>query len=206
MVASAEFITSAVRPSDYPSTNLPEIAFAGRSNVGKSSLINALTNRRHLVKTSATPGRTRLINFFDINSEIIFVDLPGYGYAAVPVDVRKSWKAMVETYLATRRQLKGVVLIMDVRRTPGQEEQNLLVWLERRALPCIAVLTKSDKLSKTRQLNQRVRIAGVLGKNKNELMLLSAKTRQGLPSLWQAILSLVSENRPCLSGTRSNGF
>jgi GTP-binding protein len=205
MVASAEFITSAVRPSDYPSTNLPEIAFAGRSNVGKSSLINALTNRRHLVRTSTTPGRTRLINFFDINSELIFVDLPGYGYADVPMDVRKSWKPMVETYLAGRRQLKGVVLIMDVRRTPGQEEQNLLVWLERRALPCIAVLTKSDKLSKTRQFNQRAHIAGVLGKNKNELILLSAKTRQGLPSLWQAILSLASESRPGSSGTRSNG-
>ena len=205
MVASAEFITSAVRPSDYPSTNLPEIAFAGRSNVGKSSLINALTNRRHLVKTSATPGRTRLINFFDINSELVFVDLPGYGYANVPVDVRKSWKPMVETYLATRRQLKGVVLIMDVRRTPGQEEQNLQAWFERLTLPCIAVLTKSDKLSKTRQLNQRTRIAGVLGKHKDELILVSAKTRQGLPSLWQAILSLAAQSRPCLSGTRFNG-
>jgi GTP-binding protein len=205
MVASAEFITSAVHPSDYPPTNSPEIAFAGRSNVGKSSLINALTNRRHLVKTSATPGRTRLINFFAINSELVFVDLPGYGYANVPVAVRKSWKPMVETYLAIRHQLKGVVLIMDVRRTPGQEEQNLFVWFQRLALPCIAVLTKSDKLSRTRQLNQRTHIAGILGKNKDELILVSAKTRQGLPSLWQAISSLAAQSRPSSSGTVFNG-
>ena len=192
MVASAEFITSAVRPSDYPPTNLPEIAFVGRSNVGKSSLINALTNRRHLVKTSATPGRTRLINFFLINTDLVFVDLPGYGYAKVPVAVRQGWKPMVETYFATRRQLKGLVMIMDVRRTPGEEEQNLLAWFERLALPCITVLTKSDKLSKTRQLNQRTRTAGFLGKPRDELMLISAKTRQGLPRLWQAILALAA--------------
>jgi len=197
MVASAEFITSAVRPGDYPSMNLPEIAFVGRSNVGKSSLINALTNRRHLVKTSATPGRTRLINFFRINSELVFVDLPGYGYANVPLAVKKSWKPMIETYLSTRAQLKAVVLIMDVRRTPRQEEHNLLLWLNRLTLPRISVLTKSDKLSRTKQLNQRTRIAAVLGKNKDEFILVSAKTRQGIPSLWQTILSVVAPSRPC---------
>ncbi|MDX1707342.1 MAG: ribosome biogenesis GTP-binding protein YihA/YsxC, partial [Desulfobacterales bacterium] len=103
IIKSAEFIKSATRPAQYPAAQLPEIAFAGRSNVGKSSLINTLVNRKRLVKTSSTPGRTQLINFFDINRQIIFVDLPGYGYAKVPLSVRKKWGPMIETYLSGRK-------------------------------------------------------------------------------------------------------
>ena len=128
-ITSAEFVTSATKPSQYPPEGLPEIAFAGRSNVGKSSLINVLVNRKRLVKTSSTPGRTQLVNFFDINDSINFVDLPGYGYAKVPASVRKKWGPMIETYLSGRNTLKGVVVIMDIRRTPREEEQNLIDWL-----------------------------------------------------------------------------
>ena len=119
-VKSAEFVTSAVKPDQYPPAKYPEMAFAGRSNVGKSSLINTLVNRKRLVKTSSTPGRTQLINFFSINEDFTFVDLPGYGYAKVPQHIRKKWGPMVETYLASRPTLLGVVLLVDIRRLPRQ--------------------------------------------------------------------------------------
>ena len=149
-ILSAEFVTSATRPSQYPPAELPEVAFVGRSNVGKSSLINTLVNRKHLVKTSSTPGRTQLINFFDINDNLTFVDLPGYGYARVPAAVRKKWGPMIETYLSTRKTLKGVVIILDIRRLPREEEQNLIQWLAHFSICGIIVLTKTDKLSKTK--------------------------------------------------------
>jgi len=190
-VTSAEFITSAAKPSQYPAEGLPEIAFSGRSNVGKSSLINILVYRKHLVKTSATPGRTQLINFFDINENVTFVDLPGYGYARVPASVKKKWGPMIETYLSGRRTLKGVVVIMDVRRRPRQEEQNLLTWLDHDSLAKILVLTKADKLSKPKQAQQRSAIAKTLGVDPDTLILFSAKSRQGREDLWQAIEKLL---------------
>ena len=190
-IKSAEFITSATKPSRYPKRALPEIAFAGRSNVGKSSLINTLVNRKHLVKTSSTPGRTQLINFFDINGQMGFVDLPGYGYAKVPVSVRKKWGPMIETYLSDRETLSGVVVIMDIRRIPRQEELNLLAWLNHYAIASILVLTKTDKLSKNKQAQQHQLIARALERPKNDFILFSAKTRRGKDALWNAILSLV---------------
>ena len=190
-ITSAEFITSASKPSQYPTVALPEIAFAGRSNVGKSSLINTLVNRKHLVKTSSTPGRTRLINFFDINRRMGFVDLPGYGYAKVPVSVRKKWGPMIEVYLSDRESLKGVVVIMDIRRIPRQEELNLFAWLNHYSIAGILVLTKTDKLSKSKQSQQHNLIARALERPKTDFILFSAKTRSGRDALWNAILSLV---------------
>lgn len=195
-ITSAEFITSATKPSQYPTTTMPEVAFAGRSNVGKSSLINTLVNRKGLVKTSSTPGRTQLINFFAINQRIGFVDLPGYGYAKVPASVKKTWGPMVETYLSTRRALKGVVVIMDIRRTPRQEELNLLSWLHHYSITGIFVLTKTDKLSKNKQAQKHDLIAQVLERNKNDLILFSAKSRRGRDALWNAILSLLEIEDP----------
>jgi len=190
-IISAEFITSATKPSQYPPARLAEVAFAGRSNVGKSSLINTLVNRKRLVKTSSTPGRTRLINFFDINQRMGFVDLPGYGYAKVPLSVRKKWGPMIETYLSGRETLRGVVVIMDIRRIPGQEELNLLGWLNHYAIAGILVLTKTDKLSKNKQTKQVNLIAQTLARDKNDFILFSAKSRRGRDALWNAILSLV---------------
>ncbi len=191
-ITSAEFVTSATKPSQYPSMAMPEIAFAGRSNVGKSSLINTLVNRKHLVKTSSTPGRTQLINFFDINQRMGFVDLPGYGYAKVPVAVRKKWGPMIETYLSGRETLSGVVVIMDIRRIPRQEELNLLGWLNHYAIAGILVLTKTDKLSKNKQAKQHHLIARALERPKNDFILFSAKTRRGRDTIWNAILSLIN--------------
>ena len=126
LIKSAQFITSAVKPSQYPASTFPEVAFAGRSNVGKSSLLNVLVNRKRLVKTSKTPGRTQLINFFLVNQTLSLVDLPGYGYAKVPEAIKRSWGPMIETYLSERKALTSVVLIMDIRRLPKEHEFNFI--------------------------------------------------------------------------------
>jgi GTP-binding protein len=195
IIKSAEFVTSAVKPDQYPPVKYPEMAFAGRSNVGKSSLINTLVNRKRLVKTSSTPGRTQLINFFDINNLITFVDLPGYGYAKVPTAVRKKWGPMIETYLSGRDTLKGVVVILDIRRIPREEEHNLIAWLEYYSIARIMVLTKADKLSKTKQDKQRAAVAGSLDVDTSDLILFSAKSRQGRDAVWDAIISLTESKR-----------
>ena len=191
IIKSAEFVKSAVKPSQYPFADLPEIAFVGRSNVGKSSLINTLLNRKHLVKTSSTPGRTQLINFFIINKVFYFVDLPGYGYAKVPAYVKKTWGPMIETYLSTRKTLKGVVLIMDTRRIPGVKELNFIEWLCYYNIPCILILTKADKLSKTKQLKQHLDIAKALSVDKDDPILFSAKSRMGKDAVWEALEHLI---------------
>ena len=186
-VKSAEFIKSATRPDQYPPEGPPEIAFAGRSNVGKSTLINTLLNRKHLVKTSGTPGRTQLLNFFDINGSTVFVDLPGYGYAKVPARIKSQWGPMIEKFLSTRQTLKGIVLILDIRRQPKDEETDLINWLLEHAIPVVLVLTKADKLAKSRRINQMKAIAGNLGISAHDLICFSAKTRQGVDDVWAAI-------------------
>jgi len=192
-VKSAEFIKSAVKPDQYPPAGPPEIAFAGRSNVGKSSLINTLLNRKHLVKTSSTPGRTQLLNFFDINGDTVFVDLPGYGYAKVPARIKKNWGPMVEKFLATRKTLKGVVLILDIRRTPQDEERDFIDWLLDNRIPVILVLTKADKLAKNKRIKQMQAIARELDITTDDLICFSAKTRMGLSDVWAAIDHLLAE-------------
>jgi len=186
-IRSAAFIKSAVSPDHFPGGELPEIAFAGRSNTGKSSLMNTLVNRKRLVKTSTTPGKTQHLNFFLINEVLIFVDLPGYGYAKVSFTVRKLWKQMIETYLAQRRQLKGVVLVMDSRRIPELAETDFTKWLAVRKHPWAGILTKADKLSRSRQLRQRAAAAKALALNPESLILFSSKTGQGKEQLWSRI-------------------
>lgn len=184
-IKTAQFITSAVKPAQYPPPDFPEVAFAGRSNVGKSSLINTLVNRKRLVKTSSTPGRTQLINFFLVNGSLSLVDLPGYGYAKVPAAVKKKWGPMIETYLSTRPGLAAVVLLMDIRRTPREEEFRLFDWLAFYGIPVVPVLTKADKLSKTKQKKQLQATARTLDIPEQELILFSAKSRLGKEALWQ---------------------
>jgi len=192
-IKSAEFVTSAVKPDQYPPPELPEVAFAGRSNVGKSSLINKLVNRRSLVKTSSTPGRTQLINFFLMNGDLSLVDLPGYGYAKVPAAVKKQWGPMVEAYIANRTNLKAVVLLMDIRRTPKAEEFNLMDWLRHHQIPMILVLTKADKLSKTQQSKQRKIAAEVLGVDPTDFVLFSAKSGLGTTVMWELIEQVIGQ-------------
>jgi len=186
-ILSAEFVTSATRPSQYPPVNFPEIAFAGKSNVGKSSLINVLVNRKRLVKTSTTPGRTQLINFFDINAGMTFVDLPGYGYAKVPASIKKSWKPMIETYLSERPTLQAVVMIMDIRRIPDEKDLYLIGWLGHHQIPTIPILTKTDKLKTSQQARQLTLVSATTGIPIDRIILFSAKTRTGKEQIWDAI-------------------
>jgi GTP-binding protein len=192
-ITLAEFVKSATRPSEYPPAEYPEIAFAGRSNVGKSSLINTLVNRKRLVKTSSTPGRTQLLNFFIINGRIMFVDLPGYGYAKVPIRVRNTWGAMIDTYILGRPTLKSVVLILDIRRDPSDKDLDLMAWLRHNRIPFLPVLTKADKLSVTKQKNRVRAIEQALPDTAGSMICFSAKTRQGMDKLWQAIAVAADE-------------
>jgi GTP-binding protein len=189
-VTKAEFIKSAVKPKDYPPEDLPEVAFVGRSNVGKSSLINVLANRKALVRTSSTPGRTQLINFFNINAILTLVDLPGYGYAKAPPELRKQWGPMIETYLARRGNLRAVVLILDIRRIPSDGDLRMLGWLATYGIPPIVVLTKCDKLSKVERAKQTSLIAAAIGRDRSELLHFSALSRDGRDAVWNEILRL----------------
>ena len=124
-IKTTSFVKSATKPANYPESSLPEVAFAGRSNVGKSSLLNVMVQRKSLVRTSSTPGRTQLINFFDLNEELLLVDLPGYGFAKVPMSVKKQWGPMIRTYLQSRENLRAVVMLFDIRRVPRDEDTGL---------------------------------------------------------------------------------
>jgi len=197
-IRTAEFETSAVRPGQYPASNLPEVAFAGRSNVGKSSLINCLVQRKKLVRTSRTPGLTRMINFFLINEAFYFVDLPGYGFARVPENVRAQWKPMVEAYLLGRKTLRGIVHIMDARHLPTQEDVQLWTWLLDRRIPAIPVLTKADKIPQGKRSLQVRAAAQTLGIPPERVLLFSSATGLGREELMgQILVSLdLSEKNP----------
>ena len=147
IIKNSEFIISAVKPAQYPKDNRTEIAFVGRSNVGKSSIINALTNRKKLAKVSQTPGKTRLINFFLINNDFYLVDLPGYGYAKVSKKEQASWGKTIETYLHGRDELKRVVLLVDSRHKPTGDDKMMYDWIKHYGYDCVVVATKKDKLS-----------------------------------------------------------
>jgi len=197
-VHQAVFIKSAVKPKDFPPAELPEVAFVGRSNVGKSSLINVLAGRKSLVRTSSTPGRTQLINFFDINGILTLVDLPGYGYAKAPPELRKQWGPMIETYLAKRENLKAVVLILDIRRIPSDGDLDMLGWLQRYNIPPIIVVTKCDKLSKNERTKQIALISSAINIEKSLMLPFSALSKDGRDNIWGEILQLleVGQNTP----------
>ncbi|HEX9021571.1 MAG TPA: ribosome biogenesis GTP-binding protein YihA/YsxC [Nitrospirota bacterium] len=185
-ILSAEFIVSAVGPKQFPYDHKPQIAFAGRSNVGKSSLINALLHRKNLVKTSATPGKTQLINFFLINEAFYFVDLPGYGYARVPGAVTDAWAPMIEGYLRGAQELRAVVVLLDSRRELDRRDVRLIEWLRQYDIPSICALTKADKLNRQDAERARRGIGSELG-IPDALVLSSAKTGQGMKDLWGEI-------------------
>jgi len=185
-ISSARFSKSATRPDDFPRDQRPEIAFCGRSNVGKSSLLNALTNVGGLARTSSSPGRTQTINFFVINESMYFVDLPGYGYAKVSKTVRESWGPMIEDYLRNREQLNLAVMIVDSRMAPTDSDVMMKQWLDRCRIPTTVVLTKTDKISNN-QLHQALS-QGTQTLDTKEIIAFSAVTGAGK----DAILARIS--------------
>lgn len=191
IIQSAQFITSAPALASCPASEWPEIAFAGRSNVGKSSLINTLLNRRGLVRTSSTPGRTQMLNFFAVNEALYFVDLPGYGFARAPRAVRERWQPMIRDYLGRRSQLKAVVWLLDSRREPSREDLEFLDWLEEAERPTIPVVTKVDKLSRNELARQMAGIARATGLEREAFTTFSSVTREGVAELWERIAAAV---------------
>jgi GTP-binding protein len=192
-ITSAKFIKSATDPARYPGDGLPEVAFAGKSNVGKSSLINSLVNRKGLAQTSSAPGRTRLINFFTVNDRYSFVDLPGYGYARVPTEMKKKWGPMVEAYLLNRRSLRLVIVIVDIRRELSREDVDLIRWLRFHEISYRVVLTKRDKLSRNQANAHRKRILERLEEKENDRVHdFSALTGEGKDLVWKEITASTS--------------
>ena len=183
--ADAQFILSATSPAQFPNLRLPEFAFLGRSNVGKSSLLNVLAGVRKLAKVSAQPGRTQAVNFFTISESITFADLPGYGFAKVPIDIQKSWKSLVEAYLVQREQLVLSFVLLDGRRGWMDKDLELREWLIRQGRPFLVVATKVDKLN---QSEMHRGMAAIRNQNDgSEPVPFSAVTGRGAREIWQAI-------------------
>jgi GTP-binding protein len=195
-ILTAEFILSAARPDQCPPAELPEVAFLGRSNVGKSTLINTLLGRKKLVRTSSTPGCTRTLNFFLINRRWYFVDLPGFGYAAVSRELKAAWGPLVLEYLEQRPTLAAVVFLQDSRRQPGPEELWLWDFLWKQERRVIPVLTKADKLKQGERPRQLREMAGVLapfGVTPGDFIWFSAPAREGRDRLWDRLLAGLEE-------------
>jgi GTP-binding protein len=187
-IISAEFITSAVTPAQYPADIGPEIAFVGRSNVGKSSLINTLLNRRGLAKTSATPGKTRTINFFRVNGQLGFVDLPGYGFARVSQTERAAWGPMLAQFFQLRQGLRGVIQLVDARHAPTADDRRTRTWLLQWQRPLLVVATKVDKIGRTQRPGHVKQIAEALGLDEvASILVFSAQTGEGREKIWQWI-------------------
>ncbi|MBH8596893.1 ribosome biogenesis GTP-binding protein YihA/YsxC [Thermoactinomyces sp. CICC 10523] len=188
LVKKAEFVISAVKPAQYPEDALPEIALAGRSNVGKSSLINCLIQRKNLARTSSKPGKTQTINFYRINDQLYFADVPGYGFARVPKSVRLSWGKMMETYLTGRETLKGVIQVVDLRHPPTADDQNMYQYLKHFGIPVIVVATKADKISRGKwQKHLKAVREGLELHQGDPLLLFSSETAYGKEQLWKEI-------------------
>jgi GTP-binding protein len=190
-VLAAEHLAAAASPADFPPPRLPELAFLGRSNVGKSSLLNRLVGRRQLARTSRTPGKTRLVHFYRVAlpaRELLLVDLPGYGFARVSRGERRRWKALVEAYLGRGPALRAAVLLHDLRRDPGEDEQLLAAWLAERGIPVVLALTKCDKEKPMRRAERLRALARALPVPPERVVATSAETGLGIEDLWGLLL------------------
>lgn len=191
-IYKADFITSGVNPEHYPEPLLPEVALAGRSNVGKSSFINKLVQRKALARTSSKPGKTQTLNFFNINDEVMFVDVPGYGYAKVSKTEREAWGKMMEKYFTQREILKGVVQLVDIRHDPSADDVTMYDFLKYYDLPVIVVATKLDKIKKSQRDKH---IAAIKRKlqfdGQDALIPFSSETGEGVDAAWEAIYRLL---------------
>lgn len=187
-IVTADFVISAVSPRQYPADGLPEVALVGRSNVGKSSLINTMLNRKSLARTSSKPGKTQTLNYFRINGQLYFVDFPGYGYAKVAKSIKAQWGKMIETYLTGREELKLVLQLVDIRHPPTKDDIAMYAWCKEIGLPTVVVATKGDKIARGRWLQHSKVIRQELDvRGDDTLIIFSAETRQGRDELWAEI-------------------
>jgi GTP-binding protein len=192
VIRNVEFIGGMAEKHGWrPDSPLPEVAFAGRSNVGKSSLLNTLVRRKSFARVSRTPGRTREINFFRVNNEFVLVDLPGYGYARISKEKKSEWRPMIESYLRRTTQLRGIVLLLDIRREPSEDDRAMLDFLAEVEVPTIVALTKTDKLSKAVARDRPDEIARALALETEQIIPFSAQTGEGRVELLEAIATLV---------------
>ena len=182
--------------SKLPDNQKIEVAFAGKSNVGKSSLINALMNRKSLARTSAQPGKTQTINYYNINDELYFVDLPGYGYAKVSQETKEQWGRMIERYLQTSRQLKAVFLLVDIRHRPGENDRNMYDWILHQGYQPIVIATKLDKIKRSQLQKQLKEVREGLDAGKDTTIIpFSAETKQGREEIYALLDGFLAENR-----------
>ncbi len=193
-ITKVDFIKSASKEQNYPNFNFPEFAFLGRSNVGKSSLINMLTGRKSLVKTGARPGVTQLINFFLVNEKFSLVDLPGFGFANAPKNIRKQFMPMVKSYISGRKNLKLLFLLIDIRRTPKDFEQEMIDFILSNNLPVAITCTKADKLTCNKMNQQKNLIAENLKVNKEWIFLTSAQNKLGRKEILSVISQYILQN------------
>lgn len=193
-INKSRYELTAVKPDQYPATIIPEIALLGRSNVGKSSIINTLLNRRGLARVSSEPGKTRGINFYNIDDTLYFVDLPGYGFAKVSKEARASWGRMIETYLNKRKQLKMVLMLVDIRHQPTADDRMMYNWIIEMDLPHLVVATKMDKITRGQVQGRLSDIRKTLGiKAGAGLIAYSSETRQGKDQVWKEIEQAIME-------------
>ena len=194
VIRNVEFIGGMAEKHGWrPESSLPEVAFAGRSNVGKSSLLNSLVRRKSFARVSRTPGRTREINFFRVNNTFVLVDLPGYGYARISKAKKAEWRPMIESYLRRTTQLRGIVLLLDIRREPSEDDRAMLDFLAELGVPTIVALTKADKLTKADARDQVAEVSRMLALEPDQVIQFSAQTGEGRVELLEAIMQLVEK-------------
>ncbi|WEV54100.1 ribosome biogenesis GTP-binding protein YihA/YsxC [Leuconostocaceae bacterium ESL0723] len=193
-VHHVDLVMSAVSPSQYPTDGKPEIALVGRSNVGKSSLTNTLINRKNYARTSAQPGKTQTLNFYDVEDELYFVDVPGYGYAKVSKKKREAFGQMIETYITSRQQLRGVITLVDARHAPSQEDVMMHAWLKYYDIPILVVATKVDKIPRGKQNKAESLIKSTLefDGDKSDFCFFSSVTKEGKDTVWHWIEERIS--------------
>ncbi|MGD9567197.1 MAG: ribosome biogenesis GTP-binding protein YihA/YsxC [Sedimentibacter sp.] len=192
IIRKSELLITAAKKEQYPETVVPEIAFAGKSNVGKSSMINAMLNRKSLARTSSSPGKTQTINFYNINDMLNFVDLPGYGYAKVSKSEQDKWAKMIDTYLHNRPQLREVILLVDIRHEPSKNDLQMYEWIKSCGYTGYVILAKADKLSRLQQIKSTAVVKKTLNIQDNKLIFpFSAVSKLGVEEIWDLLENLL---------------